>query len=50
MADPKRDRDSDRDSLTDWTLVDREGTPDDSAGDDPQEEGRYTLSRTIQIL
>ncbi|KAK8727758.1 hypothetical protein OTU49_009447, partial [Cherax quadricarinatus] len=38
MSDPKRDRDSDRDSLTDWTLVDREGTPEDISNDGAQQE------------
>ncbi|KAG7158731.1 Dynein heavy chain-like 15, partial [Homarus americanus] len=38
MSDPKRDRDSDRDSLTGWTLIDREGTPEDSTGDGPQQD------------
>ncbi|XP_064102216.1 uncharacterized protein LOC135212590 [Macrobrachium nipponense] len=38
MSDPKHDRDSDRDSLTGWTLVDREGTPEDNTGDSPQPE------------
>lgn len=38
MSDPKHERDSDRDSLTGWTLVDREGTPEDNAADPPQQE------------
>lgn len=40
MSDPKHDRDSDRESLTDWTLVDRDETPEDTNGDDPGHEGK----------
>ncbi|XP_037778035.1 uncharacterized protein LOC119574705 isoform X7 [Penaeus monodon] len=36
MTEPKHDRDSDRESLTDWTLVDRDGTPEGAEGDSPQ--------------
>ncbi|KAG0720715.1 hypothetical protein GWK47_047900 [Chionoecetes opilio] len=32
MSSPKQDRDSDRESLTGWTLVDREGTLDKTTG------------------